>query len=144
MPNRKRSSQKKQQQRRPQQAQPQAQQQGPHLPEQWWQENQDILQYLYEERTIPEIARLVGQSEEQVKAVQAELERLRTVELTSEDTMLILKYLRHPRVERSPELLEQFERFLKKIEEEPEDESKPVIRDGSSNHDKYIYGQRPD
>lgn len=142
MTNRKRSSEKKNQRR--QQARKQPQEQGPHLSEQWWQENQDILQYLYEERPIPEIAQLVGQSEEQVKAVQEQLENLRTVELTHEDTILILKYLPHPRVERSPEVLEQFERFLKKIEEEPEDESKPVIRDGSSNHDKYIYGQRSD
>jgi hypothetical protein len=141
MASRKRSSQKKKQQQRPQQAQQQAQQQGPHLPEQWWQENQDILQYLYEERPIQEIAQLVGQSEEQVKAVQDELENLRTVELSSEDTILILKYLPHPRVERPPEVLEQFERLWQRIDAEPlEDENGDAIRDASSNLDKYIYG----
>jgi hypothetical protein len=130
---RKRPSQKKQRQRR--------QQQGPHLPEQWWQKNQDILQYLYEERPIQEIAQLVGQSEEQVKAVQEQLENQHTVELSHEDTILILKYLPHPRVERSPELLEQFERFWQRIDAEPlEDEGGEVIRDASSNLDKYIYG----
>jgi hypothetical protein len=114
--------------------------QRPHLSERWWKRNQDILQHLYEERAIPEIARLVGQSEEQVKTVQEQVENLRKVQLNSADTMLILKYLPHPRVERSPELLERFEKFLKELEEEPQDESVPIIRDASSNPDKYIYG----
>jgi hypothetical protein len=141
MANKKRPSEKKQQSQRRQQAQKQMQQQGPHLSEQWWQENQDILQYLYEEHPIPEIAQLVGQSEEQVKAVQEQLENLRTVELSSEDTMLILKYLPHPRHEYPPEALEEFERFWQRIDAEPlEDEDGEVIRDASSNLDKYIYG----
>jgi len=138
MTGRKRSSQKnKQQQKRHQQGQEQMKQQGPHLSEQWWQENQDILQYLYEERPIPEIAQLVGQGEEQVKAVQDALESLRTVELTHEDTILTLKYMPHPRVERSPEVLEEFERLMQQIEAEEMTEGD---RDASSNLDKYIYG----
>jgi hypothetical protein len=141
MTSRKRSSQKKRQQQRQQPDQKGAQHQGPHLSEQWWQENQDILQHLYEERPIPEIAQLVGQSEEQVKAVQDALDRLRTVELTHGDTILILKYMPHPRVERSPEVLEAFERLWQKIDAEPlEDENGDVVRDASSNLDKYIYG----
>jgi hypothetical protein len=130
MTSRKRSSQKnKQQQHRQQQAQEHAQQQGPHPSEQWWQENQDILQYLYEERPIAEIARLVGQSEEQVKAVQDALENLRTVELTHEDTILILKYLPHPMVEYSAEALEEFERLMRLVEEERSEETEILIRE---------------
>jgi hypothetical protein len=141
MTSRKRPSQKTRQQKpRRQQVQEHVQQRGPHLSEQWWQENQDILQYLYEERPIPEIARLVSQSEEQVKAVQDALDSLRTVELTHEDTILILKYMPHPRVERSPEVLEKFERLMQQIEAEETDEDTEEIRDASSNLDKYIYG----
>jgi hypothetical protein len=114
--------------------------QRPHLSERWWKKNQDILQYLYEERPIPEIARLVGQSAEQVKTVQEQLEGLRKVRLNSADTMLILKYLPHPRHEYSPGILEEFERLIDKLEEELEDEEGEVITDGSVNHDKYIYG----
>ena len=141
MTSRKRPSQKTRQQKpRRQQVQEHVQQRGPHLTEQWWQENQDILQYLYEERPIPEIAQLVSQSEEQVKAVQDALDSLRTVELTHEDTILILKYMPHPRVERSPEVLEKFERLMQQIEAEEMDEDTEEIRDASPNLDKYIYG----
>ena len=118
--------------------------QRPHLSERWWKQNQDILQYRYEERPIPEIARLVGQSEEQVKKVQEQLEGLLApgkVQLNSADTMLILKYLPHPRHEYPPGILEEFERLWARIDAEPlEEEDGDVETDASSNLDKYIYG----
>ena len=115
-------------------------QQRPHLSESWWRKNQDILQYLYEERPVPEIARLVSRTEEQVRKVQEQLEGLRRVELNSADTMLILKYLPHPRVEYPPDILEEFERLMDQIESEELDENEEPIRDASTNLDKYIYG----
>jgi len=53
-----------------------------------------------------------------------------------------LKNTPHKLYEPPEEALEAFDRFLQKINEEPEDESREVIRDASSEHDKYIYEER--
>ncbi len=60
--------------------------------------------------------------------------------LNLEETLWVLRNTPHEPYVRSPEVLAAFEQFLRQIEEEAEDESKPVIRDASTNLDKYIYG----
>jgi isoleucyl-tRNA synthetase len=45
----------------------------------------------------------------------------------------------HKPYERAPEVLEALDRFLQQVEEEYKDDTNDVMRDASSEHDKYIY-----
>ena len=61
--------------------------------------------------------------------------------LNLEETLWVLRNVPHEPHEYPAEVLEEFERFWQRVDAEPpEDEDVEVIRDGSSNLDKYIYG----
>ena len=60
--------------------------------------------------------------------------------LSLEETMQVLRNTPHEPYERPPQVLEAFERLMRRIEGEPEDQEAEVIRDASENLDKYIYG----
>lgn len=59
--------------------------------------------------------------------------------LSMEETLWVLRNIPHPIYERPPAVIEEFERFLQKIEAEPQGEPDDMIRDASSEHDKYLY-----
>ena len=63
--------------------------------------------------------------------------------LSLEETLWVLRNTPHPIQERPPELLEAFERFWQRVDAEPPgpDEDTEAMRDASSQHDNYIYGQ---
>ena len=61
--------------------------------------------------------------------------------LNLEETIWVLGNTPHEPYERPPEVLAQFERYWQRVDAEPpEDEDSEVIRDASTNLDKYIYG----
>jgi hypothetical protein len=60
--------------------------------------------------------------------------------LSLQDIVPGLRNTPHKLYDPPPEVLEEFDRFLQQIDEEPEDETKEVMRDASSEHDRYIYG----
>ena len=59
--------------------------------------------------------------------------------LSVEETLWVLRNTSHPIYERPPAIIEEFERFLEAIEAEPQGEADDMIRDASSEHDKYLY-----
>jgi hypothetical protein len=60
--------------------------------------------------------------------------------LTLEQTIQILRTTPHEPHEYPPEALEALDRLLQQIDEEYKNETGEVMRDASSEHDKYIYG----
>jgi hypothetical protein len=68
---------------------------------------------------------------------QAEPEAPRGLDVA--ETLWVLRNTPHPTYKRPPEVLAAFDRFWQRIDTEPEDEDSEVIRDASSQHDKYIY-----
>ena len=61
-------------------------------------------------------------------------------ELSFQTLMKVLQRGPHKGRRRPKTLIADFERFLRKIEQEHQPEAEEGIRDASSQHDKYLYG----